>query len=82
MTKEKDKEERGFVVGGWIATPNNGTFLYKAKEQPTFSQQVKPIFKEKPQYKLIEQYESVAKERYKEELYNTVKDIVRFIKIL
>lgn len=75
--------ERSILVGNWTAEPQKGGgFLYKAKEQPTFSQQVKPVFKERPQYKLIEDYESVAKNRYKVDLHNTVIDIAQFLKTL
>jgi len=71
------------VVGKFLATPQkNGTFLYKANNVPTSFSVVKPIHKEKPQYPLIEQYENVAKERYKEELSTTVLDIVKFLKTI
>lgn len=69
------------IVGGFEALPqDNGTFLYKAIESPISFSEKKPTFKEKPQYPLIEQYENVAKKRYKEELSSTVLDIVKFLK--
>lgn len=71
------------VVGKFLATPQeDGTFLYKARPVPTSFSVVKPVHKEKPQYPLIEQYENVAKQRYKEELSTTVLDIVKFLKTI
>ena len=69
-------------VGNFIATQNEkGVWLYKAKEFHVPVKKVKAQYKEKPQYKLIEHYENVAKLRFKEELRTTVKEIVTFIKI-
>lgn len=76
-------KDGNIVVGKFLATPQeDGTFLYKARPVPTSFSVAKPVHKEKPQYPLIEQYENVAKERYKEELSTTVLDIVKFLKTI
>jgi hypothetical protein len=68
------------VVGNWRAIPQKGgTYLYKANDVPTSLSKAKPAYKEKPQYPLIVEYESVAKNRCKEELSVVVKDIVKFL---
>ena len=73
--------EKEIIFGNWRAIPQkNGSYLYKAKEDLFVLRKPKPVYKEKPEYPLIEKYETVAKEEYKKELSNTVLKIVEFLK--
>lgn len=70
-------------VFGHIATKDEktGHWVYKAKENvPLTSQKVKPIYREKPVHKIIEEYEQASKDIFKEGLKDTVTDIVKFLK--
>ena len=58
----------------------DGTFLYKAKENTTpIKKIVKAQYKEKPQYPLIEQTEQKAVDRFQQTLKTTVKQVVQFL---
>ena len=73
-------ETKNIIVGKFIVeAKDDGTFLYKGI---TPSKKEKGLYKEKPQFPLIEKYENVAKERYKEDLRNTVIKIVELVKTL
>lgn len=61
------------VKGQWKYTPNI-SMIGKKKEEKAL-----PL-KERPQYKLIEQYESDAAQRYQGTLGNLTKEIVTFLK--
>ena len=68
-------------IGNFTAIKKaDGTFEYTPKDRVLQKKKIKVQYKEKPQYKLIEHYENVAKLRFKEELRTTVKEIVTFIK--
>lgn len=68
-------------VGNFTATPKgDGTWLYKAKDTSMPVKKAKPSYKEKPQYDLIVDYETVAKRKFRGRLNETVKEIVKFIK--
>jgi hypothetical protein len=69
-------------IGNFIAEKQeNGTFLYKAKQQSVSSSKKidKPKYKERPQYPLIEQYELKAVERFQQDIKNTVKQVVQLL---
>lgn len=73
------------IVGKWEAElQKNGSYSYKVSDEvtPLPSIRPKPIYKERPQFSLIEKYESVAKEQYKKDLYHTAIKIAEFIKTL
>lgn len=68
-------------IGNFTAIQKaNGVYEYKVKEQVLQKKKVKSQYKEKPQYKLIEHYENVAKLRFKKQLSDTVKQVVVFLK--
>lgn len=61
----------------------DGTFLYKAKENSiplTSKKTEKPQYKERPQFPVIEEYEQASVKRFQQDLANTVKEIVNFLK--
>jgi hypothetical protein len=69
-------------IGNFLAEKQqNGTFLYKAKEDivSSTSKVSNPQYKERPQYPLIEQYESKATERFQQDLKTTVIEVVEFL---
>lgn len=72
---------KGEICGFDYEKQEDGTFLYKAKESSVSSSKkiIKPQYKEKPQYKLIEQYEQKAVERYQDDIKTTVKQVVQFL---
>lgn len=72
----------GEICGHTYERQEDGTFLYKAKEELVSlrSKKKKSQYKEKPQYKLIEVYEKKAIERYQKDLIATVKEIVESLK--
>lgn len=70
-------------VGNFIATPKgDGTWLYKSKDSNIPTKKAEAKYKEKPQYALIEEYEGVAKTKFRTRLNETVKEVVKFIKNL
>lgn len=60
----------------------DGTFLYKAKENPVSLRKkpTKPQYKEKPEFPVVGELEQVAVKRYYQDLANTAKQIVSFLK--
>lgn len=59
---------------------DNGTFLYKAKDNISKRKVVKSQYQEKPQYPLIQQYENEAVKRFQQDIKNTVVQVVQFLK--
>jgi len=59
----------------------DGTFLYKAKENTLSSKKVikKAQYKEKPQYKALEQIENKSIARFQNDLKTTVKNVVQLL---
>lgn len=59
----------------------DGTFLYKAKENTISSKKVnrKAQYKEKPQYKALEQIEQQSVIRFQDNLKSTVKNVVQLL---
>lgn len=71
-------------IFGHIATKDEktGAWVYKAKENVPLEgkKPSKGIYREKPVFKLIEQYEQASKNTFKESLKNTIADITKFLK--
>lgn len=73
---------KGEICGHTFEKQEDGTFLYKAKENPVSLRKkpTKPQYKEKPEYPVVGELEQQAVKRYQEDLVNTAKQIVSFLK--
>jgi hypothetical protein len=71
-------------VFGFVATKDEktGHWIYKAKDSVPLTSQKKSkgVYREKPVFKLIEQYEKDAKNTYQRTLRKTVIEITNFLK--
>lgn len=74
-----DLRDNGIRVGNFTALrQDDGTYIYKA--EPFVRPRVKASYKEKPQHKLIETYESASKERFKKDISSLTLKIANFLK--
>lgn len=68
-------------IGNFIASQDEkGNWIYKAKESNKLINSLKPKYREKPQFKLLGDIESVAKSNFRTTLKNTILKSLTIIK--
>lgn len=83
QNQQKKESKPTFVVpiGNHIAMQVNGAWIYKSNSQAPLAVPKKKVKLRDPyQLKVMEKYEAFAKSRFQDQLANTVKAVVMFLK--